>query len=117
MGFSCVFTFIFYVIPLCFKLIVYDNDDDPTTHYSELMRVTVAVSCNLNPLTNVAAILIKQDDIANRVRQLFPECTQKSIYKCDQIKVIRVKSTLNGLKKNLTIRHTENKTNTHSSSS
>ncbi|VIO91366.1 Uncharacterized protein BM_BM10687 [Brugia malayi] len=92
MGVSCVFTLFFYVIPLCIKLLIGDNDDDPTTYYSELIRVAVAISCNLNPLTNIAAILIKQDDIACHVRQLFPECIQKSIYKCDQITLVCGKS-------------------------
>uniref|UniRef100_A0A0R3RHX4 G_PROTEIN_RECEP_F1_2 domain-containing protein n=1 Tax=Elaeophora elaphi TaxID=1147741 RepID=A0A0R3RHX4_9BILA len=87
MGVSCVFTLIFYVIPLCSKLLIYDDDGDPTTYYSELMRVAVAISCNVNPLTNIAAVLIRQDDIAYRVKQILPECIQKSIFKCDQIAV------------------------------
>ncbi|VDK65521.1 unnamed protein product [Onchocerca ochengi] len=84
MGVSCVFTLIFYVLPKCLKFLILGKDDDPMTFNSQLLRVAVAISCNLNPLTNIAAILIKQDDIACRVKQLFPECFQK-FYKCDQV--------------------------------
>uniref|UniRef100_A0A8R1TZG7 G-protein coupled receptors family 1 profile domain-containing protein n=1 Tax=Onchocerca volvulus TaxID=6282 RepID=A0A8R1TZG7_ONCVO len=84
MGVSCVFTLIFYVLPKCLKFLILGEDDDPMTYNSQLLRVAVAISCNLNPLTNIAAILIKQDDIACRVKQLFPECFQK-FYKCDQV--------------------------------
>ncbi|EFO15164.1 hypothetical protein LOAG_13347 [Loa loa] len=86
-GVSCVLTLFFYVIPLSFKMLIYDYDDDPTTYYDELLRMAVAISCNLNPITNIAAILIKQDDIACYVRQLFPKCIQKSIFKCNQITI------------------------------
>ncbi|OZC09479.1 hypothetical protein X798_03436 [Onchocerca flexuosa] len=84
MGVSCVFTLIFYVLPTCLKLLIPDEDDDPMTYYFQLLRVAIAISCNLNPLTNIAAILIKQDDIACRVKQLFSECSQK-FCKCDQV--------------------------------
>uniref|UniRef100_A0A915PXJ5 G-protein coupled receptors family 1 profile domain-containing protein n=1 Tax=Setaria digitata TaxID=48799 RepID=A0A915PXJ5_9BILA len=77
MGVSCVCTLIFYVLPMCTKLLAYDDDNDPTTRYSELVRTASGISCNLNPLTNVAAILIKQDDIALRVKQLFSKCIRK----------------------------------------
>ncbi|VDK87341.1 unnamed protein product [Litomosoides sigmodontis] len=73
MGISCVFTLFFFVIPLCIKLLIYDDDNDPTTYYSESLRVTVALSCNINPITNVAAILIKQNDISHRIRGLLPK--------------------------------------------
>ncbi|MCP9261181.1 hypothetical protein DINM_004569 [Dirofilaria immitis] len=86
MGVSCVFTLIFYVLPLCFKLFIYSNDD-PTTYYSELLRSIVTVSCNVNPLANIATILIKQNNIACHVKQLFPKCIQK-FYKCNPIMAI-----------------------------
>ncbi|CAG9530201.1 unnamed protein product, partial [Cercopithifilaria johnstoni] len=79
MGVSCVFTLIFYVLPLCFKLLVEDNDNDPTTRYSEFVRIMVAISCNVNPLTNVVAVMIKQDDIAYRVKELLPKCIHKNL--------------------------------------
>ncbi|CAG9530909.1 unnamed protein product [Cercopithifilaria johnstoni] len=79
MGVSCVFTLIFYVIPLCTNLSVEDDDSDPTTRYSTFVRTVVAISCNVNPLTNVAAIMIKQDDIACRVKELLPECIHKNL--------------------------------------
>ncbi|CAG9530850.1 unnamed protein product [Cercopithifilaria johnstoni] len=79
MGVSCVFTLIFYVLPLCSKLLMGGDDDDPTARYSEFVRVVVAISCNVNPLINVAAIIIKQDDIAYRVKELLPECIHKNI--------------------------------------
>ncbi|CAG9529620.1 unnamed protein product [Cercopithifilaria johnstoni] len=88
MGVSCVFTLIFYVLPLCFKLLVEDNDNDPTTRYSEFVRTIVAISCNVNPLTNVAAIMVKQDDIACRVKELLPECIHKNI--CCREKVTNI---------------------------
>ncbi|CAG9530634.1 unnamed protein product [Cercopithifilaria johnstoni] len=79
MGVSCVFTLIFYVLPLCSKLLMGDSDNDPTTRYSKFIRAAVAISCNVNPLTNVAAIMIKQDDIACRVKELLPKCIHKNI--------------------------------------
>ncbi|CAG9530769.1 unnamed protein product [Cercopithifilaria johnstoni] len=79
MGVSCVFTLIFYVIPLCTNLLTEGNDDDPTIHYSKFIRTAVAISCNFNPLTNVAAVMIKQDDIACRVKELLPECIHKNL--------------------------------------
>ncbi|CAG9530200.1 unnamed protein product [Cercopithifilaria johnstoni] len=79
MGVSCVFTLIFYVIPLCSKLLMGGDDDDPTARYSRIIRAAVAISCNVNPLTNVAAIMIKQDDIACRVKELLPECIHKNL--------------------------------------
>ncbi|CAG9531251.1 unnamed protein product [Cercopithifilaria johnstoni] len=79
MGVSCVFTLIFYVLPLCSKLLVEDDDDDPTTRYSKFVRTIVAISCNVNPLTNVAAVMIKQDDVACRVKELLPECIHKNL--------------------------------------
>ncbi|KAL4003581.1 Serpentine type 7TM GPCR chemoreceptor Srv family protein [Acanthocheilonema viteae] len=106
MGVSCVFTLIFYVLPLCSKLLIGDDDDDPTTHYSEIMRAAVTISCNLNPLTNVAAILIRQDDIKYRLRQCIHKggkCIHKGIYKCDKIAIacIKTASTLTvGARKN-----------------
>lgn len=97
MGISCAFTLIFYVIPLCFKLLIDDNDGDPTTYYSELIRVTVSISCNLNPLTNIVVIVTKQDDIACHVKQLFPECIQKSIDRRGQIMVACCKKVHNAV--------------------
>ncbi|CAG9540121.1 unnamed protein product [Cercopithifilaria johnstoni] len=79
MGVSCVFTLIFYVLPLCSKLLMVGDDDDPTARYSKIIRAAVAISCNVNPLTNVAAIMIKQDDIACRVKELLPECIHKNL--------------------------------------
>ncbi|CAG9529622.1 unnamed protein product [Cercopithifilaria johnstoni] len=79
MGVSCVFTLIFYVVPLCTNLLMDDDDGDPTTRYSIFVRTVVAISCNMNPLTNVAAIMIKQDDVACRVKELLPECIHKNL--------------------------------------
>ncbi|CAG9529623.1 unnamed protein product [Cercopithifilaria johnstoni] len=79
MGVSCVFTLIFYVLPLSWKLLMGSDDDDPTAHYSKFVRTVVTISCNVNPLINVAAIIIKQDDIACRVKELLPECIHKNI--------------------------------------
>ncbi|CAG9530831.1 unnamed protein product [Cercopithifilaria johnstoni] len=79
MGVSCVFTLIFYVLPLCSKLLMAGDDDDPTAHYSKFVRTVVAISCNMNPLTNVAAVIIKQDDVACRVKELLPECIHKNL--------------------------------------
>lgn len=90
MGISCVFTLIFFVIPLCTKSLIYDNDDDPTTYYAESIRVAVSLSCNINPIMNVAAILIRQKDISGRIRGLLPKCIHKSIYgpRKSQIRII-----------------------------
>lgn len=103
MGISCVFTLIFYVLPLSLKLLIDDDDGDPTTHYSELMRVSVAISCNISSLTNIAIVLIRQDDITCHARQLLPECIYKSIYKYNKKTVGWIKTVSTptvGLRKN-----------------
>ncbi|VDN07335.1 unnamed protein product [Thelazia callipaeda] len=79
MGVSCVFTLIFYVLPMSLKLCISDTDNDPTTRYASLIRISAVISCNLNPLANIASVLVKQDDIACCVWQFFPKCIQKCV--------------------------------------
>ncbi|VDK47121.1 unnamed protein product [Gongylonema pulchrum] len=78
MGISCAFTLFFYVLPVCLKYINVTHDYTPATFsYPDYVRIAVAISCNLNPLTNIAAILIRHEDIACCVMKMFPGSIQK----------------------------------------
>lgn len=85
MGISCAFTLVFFVLPMCFKYFVVKHSNKPDPKYQDFLRVGAAISCNLNPLTNIAAILVRHEDIACCVVQMFPQCIRKRFTQCNRV--------------------------------
>lgn len=56
------FTFVFYVMQLIIKALIQRFS---TEEVFAITTIYVAIICNLNPLANIAAIVIRQDDIRN----------------------------------------------------
>ncbi|VDN37146.1 unnamed protein product [Gongylonema pulchrum] len=69
MNVSCVITLIFYIAPMCTRLligsIVNATTDDILISYS-------GISCNFNPLAILAALFIMQDDVKAAVYSSLP---------------------------------------------
>ncbi|VDK56540.1 unnamed protein product [Gongylonema pulchrum] len=84
MGISCAFTLFFYVLPMCLKYIIFTHKYTPERS-PDFVRIVAAISCNLNPLTNIAAILIRHEDIACCVMKIFPRSIQKCFARQDRL--------------------------------
>ncbi|VDN51893.1 unnamed protein product [Dracunculus medinensis] len=68
MGISNIFTILLYIIPiivqLLYDLITHDNPDYIVLYSS--------VSTNLNPLANIAILVLRQNDIKESLMKKFP---------------------------------------------
>lgn len=70
---SCLVATILYVIPMCGR---YIHVLGVRNKLMEFVLVYNLISCNLNPLANVATIYVMQEDIREAVFSSLPQCLQ-----------------------------------------
>ncbi|VDK45054.1 unnamed protein product [Gongylonema pulchrum] len=71
MNISCVITLIFYVTPMCTRLLIVDVTD---TTLVDVLIVYSGISCTFNPLAILAALFIMQEDVKAAVHSSLPNC-------------------------------------------
>lgn len=74
MGVSCIFTVILYVLPICLKIALNNSLND---FFAEILNIYAAISTNLNPISNIIIILLRQDDINERLMESLPAYFRK----------------------------------------